>query len=102
MVHGTMASTQVSTGQHVCSFAAPNNRCFSGKRQRHPPPPRPVYPKGHRVGSAPQLFCYGKVSTFMAPICLPYSHHLPQGRPSIALNIFGPNGRLNNISRTLL
>ena len=23
----------------MCCFAAPNNRCFSGKRQRHPPPP---------------------------------------------------------------
>ena len=49
-----------------------------------------------------QVFCYAKVSTFMAPICLPYSHHLPQGGPYIALTIFGPNVRLNNIARTLL
>ena len=32
----------------------------------------------------------------------PYSHHLPQGGPYIALTIFGPNVRLNNIARTLL
>ena len=26
---------------NLCCFAAPNNRCFSGKRQRHPPPSPP-------------------------------------------------------------
>ena len=94
-------------GQHVCWAICVVLRhqttvVFRAKGKGTPPPPSGAYPKGHRVGSAPQVFCYAKVSTFMAPNCLPYSHHLPQGGPYIALTIFGPNVRLNNISRTLL
>ena len=93
-------------GQHACRSICVVLRhqttiVFRAKGKGTPPPPG-VYPKGHRVGSAPQVFCYVKVSTFMAPICLPYSHHWPQGGPYIALTIFDPNVRLNNIARTLL
>ena len=83
-------------------FCGTKQPLFFGQKAKAPPPPRVAYPKGHCVGSAPQVFCYAKVSTFMAPICLPYRHHLPQGGPYIALTIFSPNVRLNNISRTLL
>ena len=101
-LNGQPMRANMFAGQLVLFCGTKQPLFFGQKAKAPPPPPRVAYPKGHRVGSAPQVFCYAKVSTFMAPICLPYGHHLPQGGPYIALTIFGPNVRLNNISRTLL
>ena len=94
VLNGQTMRANMFAGQLVL-FCGTKQPLFLGQKAKV------AYPKGHRVGSAPQVFCYAKVSTFMAPICLPYSHHLRQGGPYIALTIFGPNVRLNNISRTL-
>ena len=94
-------------GQHVCRaiFVVLRHQttvAFWAKSKGTLPPPLVPYSKGHRVGITPQVFCYATVYTFMPTFFLPHSHHLPQGRPYITLNIFGPNVRLNNIYRTLL
>ena len=46
-------------GQFVL-FCGTKQPLFFGRTAKPPPPPPPrvAYPKGHRVGSAPQVFCY--------------------------------------------